>query len=75
MWGWFSNGLGMIFSIGHILVKTISGPINADTYINLMKDTASLLMRDILHMISFCNKTTAVLMFQKKVGLFRGDGN
>ena len=39
---------GMIFSTGHIFVKTVSGRINSDTYINLMKDTAITLMRDIL---------------------------
>ena len=40
---------GTIFSTGHIFIKTVSGPINSDTYINLMQDTAILLMRDILH--------------------------
>ena len=39
---------GMIFSTGHIFVKTASGRINSDTYIKLMKDTAIPIMRDIL---------------------------
>ena len=40
---------GMIFSTGHIFVKMVSGRINSNTYINLMKETAILLRRDLLH--------------------------
>ena len=45
---WFLRGLVYDFSTGHIFVKTVSGRINSDTYIKLMKDTAIPLMRDIL---------------------------
>ena len=38
----------MIFSTGHIFVKTVSGQITSDAYIKLMKDTAVPLRKDIL---------------------------
>ena len=38
----------MNFSTGLIFVKMVSGRVNSDTYIKLMKDTAIALMRDIL---------------------------
>ena len=39
---------GMIFSTGHIFVKTVSGRITSDAYIKLVEDTAFPLMRDLL---------------------------
>ena len=65
----------MILSTGHVFVKTVSGRINSDTYIKLMKDTVIPLMRNILPQSFVLQRDNWSSRFKKKFGLFWGDGN
>ena len=61
---------GMIFSTGNMFLKPVSGRKNSDTYIKLMKDTAILLMRDILPDDFVLQQDNYTFHVSKKFGLY-----
>ena len=61
---------GMLLPTGQIFVKKMTGRVNSDAYIKMLKEYAIPIIRDILGEISYCSNIIAVSKYQKRRLIF-----